>query len=111
MKILFSLSYIGYFRILLWLKYIAIKIVSFQIKIKYSPYKISFRTKESKEGSMVTFAECQREYDNRTPEESDCECPECGANIKQEGLGYKCTVCDWFVEPDFFEMEGGAYEC
>lgn len=55
---------------------------------------------------MATFAQCQREYDNRTPEDPvEIECPECGADIIQDGYGFKCTICNWFVEPDFYELE------
>lgn len=54
---------------------------------------------------MATFEQCQREYDNHSPEEPDEGCPECGADIIQAGYGFKCTVCAWFCEPDFYELE------
>lgn len=58
---------------------------------------------------MATFAQCQREYDNRTPEEPDDECPDCGGKVIPDLYGFRCTFCTWHVEPDFQE-EGDFYE-
>ena len=51
-----------------------------------------------KGGSMATFEQCQREYDNRTPDEPDNECPLCDGEMK----GNKCTECnyEWPIGPE-----------
>ena len=47
---------------------------------------------------MATFEQCQREYDNRTPDEPDNKCPLCDGEMK----GNKCTECnfEWLIDPE-----------
>lgn len=51
---------------------------------------------------MATLAQCQREYDSRTPDEpDDNECPMCDGLLVRYKVGpddgWVCNVCGWNV--------------
>jgi len=35
------------------------------------------------------------------PPDDDPGCPDCGAEVKPDDDGYKCTVCEWAWYPDY----------